>query len=271
MLRDLLVEDSEGVGVGEHEARDILVHLCFQGGKIDHAALVAAQIFDLVADHGGSGGIGAVGGVGNQDLFARIAFGFKIGAHQQDAGEFAVGSGGRLQSDGIHAGDFDELIGERLHDAQCALRDLLGLIGMGAGDSIEAGDDLIDPRIVLHGAGAERVHAVIDRVIPGGEAGEVADDFDLADFRQRGGFGAQCGAEFGGGIDFGHIERAQAIGFLAGRGVLEDEALVLRDMGADLADILVAHSVHLAGARQSMAARDVSSVAHQTAALPSSG
>ena len=65
MLRDLLVEDAEGVGVGEHEAGDILVHLRFQGGKIDHAAFVAAQVFDLVADHGGGRGIGAVGGVGD--------------------------------------------------------------------------------------------------------------------------------------------------------------------------------------------------------------
>ena len=37
-LRDLLVEDAEGVGVGEHEARDIFVHLGFEGGEIDHAA-----------------------------------------------------------------------------------------------------------------------------------------------------------------------------------------------------------------------------------------
>ncbi len=241
MLRDLIVEDSEGVGIGEHEARDILVHLRFQGGEIDHAALVAAQVFDLIADHGGGGGIGAVGGVGDQHLFARIALRLQIGAHEQDAGELAVSSGGGLEGDGIHAGDFDELIGQRLHDAERALRVLLGLIGMGFGDRVEAGDDLVDPRVVLHGAGAERIHAVIDRVIPGGEAGEVADDFDLADLRKRGGFGAQSVAEFGGGIDFGHVERAQAIGFFARRGVLEDQAFVLRDVRGDLANVLVAH------------------------------
>ena len=168
---------------------------------------VAGQVLDLVADHGGGGGVGAVGGVGDQNLFARVALGFEIGADEQDAGELAVGSGGGLEGDGVHAGDFDELIGERLHDAQRALRDLLGLIGMGSGDAFEAGDDLVDARVVLHGAGAERVHAEIDGVIPGGEAGEVADDLDLADLGERGGRGAQRVAEFGGGIDFGNVER----------------------------------------------------------------
>ena len=37
-------------------------------------------------------------------------------------------------------------------------------------------------RVVLHGAGAQRIHAVIDGVVPGGEAREVADGFHLADF-----------------------------------------------------------------------------------------
>ena len=32
-LRDLLVEDAEGVGVGEHEAGDILVHLRLRGRR----------------------------------------------------------------------------------------------------------------------------------------------------------------------------------------------------------------------------------------------
>ena len=203
---------------------------------------VAAQVFHLVADHGGGGGIGAVSGVGNQNLFARIALRFEIGAHQQDAGEFAVGSGGGLQGDGVHAGDFDELIGERLHDAQRALRDLLGLIGMRPGDAFEARHDLVDARVVLHGAGAERIHAVIDRVIPGGEAGEVADDLDLADLGERGGFGAQQHRR----VRQRHRPRArraaQAIGFFARRRVLEDESFVLRDVGTDLADLLVAHA-----------------------------
>ena len=50
------------------------------------------------------------------------------------------------------------------------------------GDAVEARDEFIDARVVLHGAGAERIHAQIDGVVPGGKAREVADDFDFADF-----------------------------------------------------------------------------------------
>ena len=43
-------------------------------------------------------------------FLARVALRLEIGADQQDAGELAVGSGRGLQGDGVHAGDFDELI-----------------------------------------------------------------------------------------------------------------------------------------------------------------
>ena len=49
-----------------------------------------------------------MGGIGNQDLFARIALGFEIRAHQQDAGELAMRAGGGLESNGIKSGDFRE-------------------------------------------------------------------------------------------------------------------------------------------------------------------
>ena len=53
---------------------------------------------------------------------------------------------------------------------------------MFGGEAVEARDEFVYARIVFHGAGAERIHAEIDGVIPGGEAREVADDFDFADF-----------------------------------------------------------------------------------------
>ena len=49
---------------------------------------------------------------------------------------------------------------------------------------------LVDPRVVLHGAGTQRIHAVIDGVVPGGKAREMADGFHLADFREAVDFGA---------------------------------------------------------------------------------
>ena len=53
---------------------------------------------------------------------------------------------------------------------------------MFGGNAIEPRDEFVDAWVVFHGAGAERIHAEVDGVVPGGESGEVADDFDLADF-----------------------------------------------------------------------------------------
>ena len=68
-----LLEDAEGVGVGEHQRGHVFVHLRCERGQIDHAAGVGLEVFDLVSGDGGGGGIGAVGGIRDQDLLARVA------------------------------------------------------------------------------------------------------------------------------------------------------------------------------------------------------
>ena len=118
---------------------------------------------------------------------------------------------------------------------EAALRERLGLVGVGFGDAFEAGDRLVDAAVVLHGAGAERIHAEVDGVVPGGEAREVADDLDLGEL----GHDAEvaCGAavaEERGGVDGGDVELGEAVGLFAGRGLLEDQAFVLVDVGGGL-------------------------------------
>ena len=123
---------------------------CFD---VDHAVLVGAQILDLVAADRGGRRIGAVRGVRDEDLAARIALRFVIGAGEQDAGELAVRAGGGLQGDGVHAGDFDEAAARACRcTSQRALRERFRLIGMRFGDALEARDELVDARVVLHGA-----------------------------------------------------------------------------------------------------------------------
>ncbi len=106
------------------------------------------------------------------------------------------------------------------------------------GQAFEPRDELVDARIVFHGAGAERVHAEIDRVIPCGKAGEVADHFDFADFGEAfNGIAAECSAERSGRIDGGDIERRKLHAALAGQRMLEDQAFILADVLAHLADL----------------------------------
>ena len=70
--------------------------------------IVGTNVLHRVAGNGRRGGIGAVRGIRNQDLLARVAAGFEQGANQQDAGQFAMRSGSRLEGDGVHAGDFEQ-------------------------------------------------------------------------------------------------------------------------------------------------------------------
>ena len=94
-----------------------------------------------------------------------------------------------------------------LHDAERALRERLGLVGVGFGEAFEARDGLVDAGVVLHGAGAERIHAEVDGVVPGGEAREVADDLDLGELGHDAEVvGADGVAEERGGVDGGHVE-----------------------------------------------------------------
>ena len=99
---------------------------------------------------------------------------------------------------------------------------------MGPGESFEPRDELVDARVVLHGAGAQRIHAEIDGVVPGGEAREVADDIDFAHFRKAFDTAANVlRAERDRGIDCRHVERGKLATVLAGRAALEHQRLVL--------------------------------------------
>src|SRR6185312_4204684 len=175
-LVDLGLKDADGGGVGEHEGGGVGVDHAGELGEVHHACRVGLEVGDLITDDRGGRGIRPVGGVGDEDLFARVAVGLVEGTGEQDAGELAVRAGGGLEGDGVHAGDFDEALREELHDAEAALGEGFGLVGVRVGDAFEAGDGLVDAWVVLHGAGAKRIHAEVDRVVPGGEAGGVADD-----------------------------------------------------------------------------------------------
>ena len=184
-LVNLALEDADGGGVGEHQRGGFFVDLASERFKIDAAFGVRLEVLDRVAADGRGGWVGAVRGVGDEDLLARIALRLVPGADQQDAGELAVRAGRGLQRDGVHAGDFEQAALQQVDDFENALRQRVGPVGMGLGEAFNAGDQLVDARVVLHGAGAERIHAQVDGVVPGGEAREVANDFDLAQLGQQ--------------------------------------------------------------------------------------
>jgi len=169
-----------------------------------------------------------VGGIGNQYFLARIPLLLQVGANQQQAGHFAMRPRCGLQRDGIHAGDLQQALFEQPKDFEAALRKLLRLIRMFRGDPVEPGHEFIYARVVFHRAGAKRIHAQVDGVVPRRKTREVAENFDLAHFGKA--FDARAPVirtESFGGIGGGHIERRQFERALSRRRFLEDESFVL--------------------------------------------
>ena len=190
-LLDVLVEQSERVRVGEHQAGDVVARLGLEVLEVDAAARVGADLHDLVAGHRHRRRVGAVRGVGRQHLGARLAAVLVVGARQQHAGELAVRAGARLQRDVRQPGDLGERALQLPHQPQRALRAPRVLERVQARVAGQRGDPLVQLRVVLHRARAERVEAGVEVEVALREAVVVADDLRLGDLRAAA--PARCG------------------------------------------------------------------------------
>ena len=176
-------------------------------------------------------------GIRNQNFLARIALALQVGANHQQAGQFALRAGGGLQRGGVHAGDRQQAFLQIVKNSQAALRNFRGLLGMFGRESIEPRHEFVHARVVLHGAGAKRIHAQIDRVIPCGKPREVADHFDFADFgKSFDRVAREFAAQRFGRIDRRNVQRRKLHAALSRRGLLEDQPFVLADVLARLRD-----------------------------------
>ncbi len=227
-LRDTLLEDSQRRRIGDHQRRDISGHQFAQFFDVDLPVGFGLDILDFVSRDHGRRGIRSVCGIRNQNLLARIPLLLQKGANQQKARKLSLCACGRLERDGVHAGYFQQALFQQPHDFQAALREFLRLIGMLRGNAIESRDELIYARVILHGAGAKRIHAQIDRVVPRRKTRKVAENFDLAHFRKP--FDARapviCAQRFS-RIDGGHVERRQFERALPRRRFLKDQSFAL--------------------------------------------
>ncbi len=183
-LLDLRVEDAERVRVRQHQAGDRVVGLGAQVVDVDAAVGVRADLDDLVAGHRHRRRVGAVRGVGRQHLRAVLAAVLVVGARQQQAGELAVGAGARLERDVRHAGDLAERLLQAVHQLERALRPRRILQRVQAGVAGQAGDPLVQLRVVLHRARPERIEAGVEIEVALRQAVVVAHDLRLGDLRQ---------------------------------------------------------------------------------------
>ena len=93
-LQNVLVEDAQGVGVGEHQTRRVAARRSPQGFHVHAAVGAGGDVDHREARHHRRGRVGAVGRVGHENLGpARVPAAVMVGLDEQQTGEFAVGAG----------------------------------------------------------------------------------------------------------------------------------------------------------------------------------
>ena len=184
-LLDALVEEAERRRVREHEPGRPLVHLRAQVLEVEVAARVGLDPLELVARHRHARRVRAVRRVGGDDRVALLAAVGEVRAHEHQPGQLALRAGGRLERHGRESRDLGEDLLQPPHELERALRVLVLLrAGAGRGSPAAPASALVDARVVLHRAGAERVEARVDAEGAVGERGEVADDLGLGELRE---------------------------------------------------------------------------------------
>ena len=125
-------------------------------------------------------------GVGDDDLSPglRLAAVGEVGAHEQQAGQLALRARRRLERDRRQPRHLGEDLLEPPHELERALGALFLLERVEVAEARQVDDPLVDPRVVLHRAGAERVEAGVDSKGARREPREVADELGLGELRQ---------------------------------------------------------------------------------------
>ena len=192
-LLDVLVEEAERRRVGQHQPGGVLVDLAAQVLDVDVPARVGLHRRELVAGHRHARRVRAVRGVGDDDLAPLLALAAlgEVGAHQQQPGQLALRAGGRLERDRVEPRDLGQHLLQLPAEAQRTLGAVLLLVRVQVAEARQRREALVDPRVVLHRAGAERVEAGVDSEVARRELGEVPHQVRLGELGQARRLGAR--------------------------------------------------------------------------------
>ena len=118
----LALEQSAGVGVGDHHARHVGTEPRGERRDIDSTFGGGGNVLDRVAGKGGGGGVGAVRGFGDQDdLAGALALRLQRGLNRQDAAQFAMRAGLGTHRHRMHPGQHHQPMRELMDHLQRAL------------------------------------------------------------------------------------------------------------------------------------------------------
>ena len=211
---DVALEQAAGVGVGQHDRRDVgrqaLLHLL----RIDGAVGAGRNVDDLVAEERGGRRVGAVGGFRHEHDRALVAARLQRRLDRHHAAELAVRAGLGAHRDRRHAGHLEQPAAELGDQLERAGHGRDRLQRMDVAEARQPRHLLVEARVVLHRARAERIDAGVDGVVLLAEAHVVAHRLRLGEAgeidRRFAGVGAE--ARFRAGyvrqIDAGDVDAA---------------------------------------------------------------
>ena len=174
-LGDVVLKDTQSVGVGHHHAGDVLIEKRFQVLNIDSTIGTALNNHYLKATHGSTGGVGAMSAVGDDNLHAvRVAVGKVVAAHHHQSGELAMSAGVGVERELTQARELGKRALQVVIHCQGTLHVLLVLQWVQVGEFGQVAHLLVDLGIVLHGARPQRVEASVDTKVVVAHVGVVA-------------------------------------------------------------------------------------------------
>ena len=167
-LLDALVEEPERRGVREHQAGSALVDLRAQVVEVEVARSVVATFASSKPAIVTLAGLVPCAVSAVTITFPRLAAIRERSAHDHQPGELALRAR-RLQRDGRQPRDLGEDLLELPFELERALDAVLLLQRVKVAEAGEGDDALVDARVVLHRAAAERVEAGVDAEVAIGE------------------------------------------------------------------------------------------------------
>ena len=179
-LLDPLVEQPEGRGVRQHQARRPVVDLRAEVLEVQVAAVGRRDLAELESGHGDTRRVRAVRRVRRDDhVPPGLAAIGEHRAHEHQPRELALRARRGLQRDGREPRDLGEDLLQLPHQLERALRTLVLLERVEIAEPGEGHDAFVDSGVVLHRARAERVEAGVDPEVAVGERREVPHDLVL--------------------------------------------------------------------------------------------
>ena len=119
--------------------------------------------------------------VGGDDRVALVGLATigEVRAHEHQARQLPLRARGRLKRAGVQARHLDQRLLQPPHQLERALDRVFVLVGMEVPEAGHHRQALVDPRVVLHRAGAEGIKARVDAEVACRELREVPDELRL--------------------------------------------------------------------------------------------